>query len=85
VLGALIQNHVIDSDVQSVFGLRGFDFVGRAEQHFGTLDVFVHTFQGWRCGLISGFHLVFVDDFVADDFFADFVLGHGFGLKIFDI
>jgi hypothetical protein len=26
--------------------------------------------------LISGFHLVFVDDFVADDFFADFVHTH---------
>ena len=76
MLSALIQNHVVDRDVQSVFGFRGFDFVGRDEQYFWTLDVFVHNFQRSRGGLISGFDLVFVDDFVADDFFADFVHTH---------
>jgi hypothetical protein len=72
MLGALVQDDVVDRDVQRVLGLRGFDLVGGADQDFRAFDVFVHAFEVAQfCfdrGLFGGGLVFLGQHLVGDDF-----------------
>ena len=75
VVGAFVEQDVVDGNVHRMLSDRRLDLIGGAQEKIRPLDVFVHLnglgFRFHRCLVFGYFRVGFLDS-VADDFVADF-------------
>ena len=71
MLGALVQDDVIDRDIHRMIGDWRFDLVSRAHEHFRPLEFFVHA---------DDFGAIAAAAFPLELGFGRFVFDFGFGL-----